>query len=146
MSNIKNWLIVAVVIVIAALGGGYYWNQYGGSSDSGQTNNKTTTTENSTKSEFKITVKVNDGTNSVTYDEIADTEGKTALAVTQKVADVKTSGEGEMAFVTTINDRMADSAKKEFWEFLVNGKQAQVGAGSYTVQNGDTLEWRISTF
>ena len=59
---------------------------------------------------------------------------------------VMMKGEKEMAFVTSINDRLADDSKHEFWAFYVNGKQAEVGAGSYIVKQGDTIEWKIETY
>ena len=76
----------------------------------------------------------------------AGVEGKTALELLQANAnDVKMSGEGEMAFVTSINGVAADSSN-EFWEFLVNGEQAQVGAGSYTTKATDTITWQLTKF
>lgn len=72
----------------------------------------------------------------------------TALDLTRFAVDgeIKTQGEGKMALVTSINDREADFSKREFWELVVNGEPAQVGAGSYIVQAGDKIEWRISTY
>jgi hypothetical protein len=34
----------------------------------------------------------------------------------------------------------------QFWQFLVNGKPASLGVSSYTVKNGDVIEFRIATF
>lgn len=72
--------------------------------------------------------------------------GKTALALLQASADVKISGEGEMAFVTSINGRRADEGAREYWSFWVNGEMAQVGAGSYMTKDGDLIEWKIATY
>ena len=41
---------------------------------------------------------------------------------------------------------MASSNDKEFWALYVNGKQAEVGAGTYIIKNNDTIEWRIETY
>jgi len=49
------------------------------------------------------------------------------------------SGLGE--FVESINGIKPDS--KHFWAFYVNGKSSNVGAGSYTVKDGDKLEWKL---
>jgi len=73
-------------------------------------------------------------------------EGQTALDLTKKVATVEATGEGEMAFVTAINGRAANKSKREFWEFIVNGEPAEVGAGSYKVRSGDKIEWRLSIY
>lgn len=80
-----------------------------------------------------------------TYD-ISDYVGKTALEATQNKVDVVTKGEGANAFVTSIARRVADVNLKEFWEFKVNGQQAQAGAGSYIIKNHDQIEWKITNF
>jgi len=65
--------------------------------------------------------------------------GKTALEATKSSAQIEESGTGENAFVTSINGRLADSNKHEFWELDINGKPAEVGAGSYII-------WKLSTY
>jgi hypothetical protein len=80
------------------------------------------------------------------FDTIETQQGKTALDLLQKSHKTVTSGEGSNAFVTKIDDRKADTTKKEFWAFYVNGKQAQVGAGSYILQSNDKIEWKIETY
>ncbi|ACZ31006.1 hypothetical protein Xcel_1987 [Xylanimonas cellulosilytica DSM 15894] len=84
-----------------------------------------------------------DGTE-VSYEGVA---GKTALELLQQLdPQAFASGEGANAFVTAIGGREADSSKNEFWAFYVNGEQAQVGAGSYEMQDGDTITWKLETF
>lgn len=73
-------------------------------------------------------------------------EGKTALALLEENAEVKTKGEGANAFVSSINGYAADSAKKEFWAFYLNGESATVGAGSYDTKDTDTITWKIQTY
>lgn len=72
--------------------------------------------------------------------------GKTALDLLRKTTQVEMQGEGENAFVTSINGRLADQSKKEFWAFYVNGKPAQVGAGSYILKAEDKIEWKLETY
>lgn len=72
--------------------------------------------------------------------------GKSALTATESVTQVITNGTGVNAFITSIDGREADTKKKEFWEFKVNGTQAQVGAGSYIIQNNDEIQWKITNF
>ncbi|WP_162616381.1 DUF4430 domain-containing protein [Xylanimonas allomyrinae] len=84
-----------------------------------------------------------DGTE-VSYQGVA---GKTALEWLlaldpQAFAD----GEGANAFVTTIGGRASDQSKNEFWAFYVNGEQAQVGAGSYVMKDGDEITWKLETY
>lgn len=69
----------------------------------------------------------------------------TALELLSNTHTVTTKGQKENAFVTAIDGVTADSSK-EFWSFYVNGKQAEVGAGSYVLKNNDTIEWKIEAF
>ncbi len=78
--------------------------------------------------------------------DISSFVGKSALEATNSFAKVVESGAGENAFVTEINGRAADSKKREFWELVINGQSAQVGAGSYIVQKGDSILWKITTY
>jgi hypothetical protein len=55
-------------------------------------------------------------------------------------------GSGSNAFVTSINGVAADDSKHEYWAFYVNGKLAQVGAGSYTTKDGDDIQWKLETY
>lgn len=72
--------------------------------------------------------------------------GKSALEATQNFAKVEESGSGQNAFVTAIDGKVADSKKHEFWELVINGVSAQVGAGSYIVKSGDSILWKLSTY
>lgn len=73
--------------------------------------------------------------------------GKTALEATQaSVKEIKTEGTGINAYITSLNGRVADTKKNEFWELTINGKPAEVGAGSYIIKTGDTIVWQIKTF
>ena len=81
-------------------------------------------------------------TNGITYQ---GKDGSTALAILVQNAKIVTSGTGEMAFVTTINNVKADS-KTEFWAYTVNGADATVGAGSYVTTGTDTIIWKLTKF
>ena len=137
----KKW-IIAVVLVAAVLGGGYFV-----STNLDQKNEASPVSTQEVK-KIKASVEIDSGgeEKSPSKYSVEVEEGKTVLDATNKVADVATSGEGEMAFVTSINDRVADSSKNEFWELVINGESAQVGAGGYKIQDGDKIEWRISQF
>lgn len=68
--------------------------------------------------------------------------GMDALAILKQKHHVQTktySGFGEE--VTGIDGVLADS--KHYWAFYINGKMAQVGAGSYTTKASDTLTWKL---
>lgn len=72
--------------------------------------------------------------------------GLTALQLLKFAHKVDLKGEKESAFVTGIDGRVTSTVNKEFWAFYVNGKQAEVGVGSYLVKNNDTIEWKIETY
>jgi len=80
-----------------------------------------------------------------TYD-VSSFVGKSALDATTNFAKVEQSGTGQNTFVTGINGKIADPKKKEFWELDANGAETQVGAGSYIIQSGDSILWKISTY
>lgn len=72
--------------------------------------------------------------------------GSTALQLLSTTHSVIQKGQKENAFVTSIDGRASSADNKEFWAFYVNGKQAEVGAGSYILKNNDTIEWKIETY
>lgn len=83
--------------------------------------------------------------NTKTTSSFSFTPGETALQLLNKTHSIQTIGKEKNAFITVIDGEKADS-KKEFWSFSVNGKQAEVGAGSYLLKNNDTIEWKIEAF
>lgn len=79
--------------------------------------------------------------NNITFDN-----GTTALDLLKKTTDAKTEGVGKNAFVTQIDRVEADKEVRQFWAFYVNGKQAEVGAGSYVLKDKDIIEWKLETY
>lgn len=73
-------------------------------------------------------------------------KGKTALNLLEETNAIITSGKGENAFVTVINNIKADPLKKEYWAFYVNEKPANIGAGSYYLQSNDNIVWKIEKY
>ncbi|MEX2008178.1 MAG: DUF4430 domain-containing protein [Candidatus Spechtbacterales bacterium] len=77
--------------------------------------------------------------------EVTVEEGSTALDAMERAqaeTDFSFAGE-EMSFglfVNTINGTISNESN--FWSLYINGAQAQTGASGYTVQEGDTIEWR----
>lgn len=67
---------------------------------------------------------------------------KTALDILKGSYEVKTKSFGDAGeFVETISSQTPD--KNHFWSFYVNGKQSNVGAGSYEVKDTDSIEWKL---
>ena len=142
-----NWVAAIVILVFMAVGG-YFLSSNVNVGEKGQID-EAAVTHNDQVKKIKASVVITSGSNQdqlLGSQEVEIEEGKTALDLTKKVAKVETKGEGQNAFVISIDGKIADSAKKEFWEFLVNGKSAEVGAGSYKLKDGDKIEWRISTY
>ncbi len=136
----KNILLVVITAVVIFGGGFYYLNQ---SKPEDTKSSTTTTTTQEKKSAIKVTIK-SDGKEK-SY-EVENAVGKTALEVTQEAVSIEKTGEGKDAFITSINGRKAEDSKKEFWKLVINGKDAEVGAGSYSVVENDTLVWEIATY
>jgi flagellar hook assembly protein FlgD len=90
-------------------------------------------------------LKIENGANSQSFD-ISGFVGKTALEATEAKTNVVVNGTGVNAFVTSINGRQADTGRREFWEFDVNGIEAEVGTGSYIIKNHDEIEWKINNY
>lgn len=121
-------IIVASILVIAGLSvGGVMWAN----------SNKSTTKAAQTTSTTQ------QPTTSITYKGKA---GVTALVLLQQAAKVDMTGTGDMAYVTAINGSTADSTKKQYWEFDVNGAAATVGAGSYVTKDDDSITWKLSSY
>ncbi len=72
--------------------------------------------------------------------------GLTALEYLETQVKVKTKGEGVNAYVVAIGDLEVNADKNEFWSFYINGKMAEVGAGSYKLMPNDKIEWKIENF
>lgn len=69
--------------------------------------------------------------------------GVTELSLLKKIVPVAQDRSG---LVVSINGRKADSAKHEYWAFLVNGKMATVGPADYVTKNTDKIEWKIEKY
>lgn len=134
----KNILLVVAAAAVVLGGGFYYLNQ-----NKPEGNKSTTSTTQEKKVVTKVTIKF-DGQE--TSYEVEDAVGKTALAVTEEAATIEKTGEGKDSFITSINGRKADGSKNEFWKLVVNGKDSEVGAGSYTVAENDSIAWEIDTY
>lgn len=75
-------------------------------------------------------------------------QGSKALdALKQALGDNNVSTQefpGLGAFVTGFYGVQAQG--NHFWEFSVNGKSSDVGAGSYEVKDGDAIQFRYTSF
>lgn len=131
----KKYLKTILLTAVLIFGFLVIQNAFGGSNKDGG---------NTTQDNF-ANLRIYKGSAQESYD-ISDFVGKTALEATESRVKVEANGTGVNAFVTSIGGQIADTKKHEFWEFNVNGKQAEVGAGSYIIKNHDEIEWKISNY
>lgn len=144
MNFIKKNLVLSAIIAVLIIGGGVALvNQTSRQNINNQTKQATSSAEKKTLA--TLTVKA-DGKESK-YN-LTSGVGSSALDLSQTATGNKviTTGTGVNAFVTSINGRAASSDKKEFWKLVINGKDSQVGAGSYMVKEGDNIVWEIATY
>ncbi|HJY98479.1 MAG TPA: DUF4430 domain-containing protein [Patescibacteria group bacterium] len=127
--------LIPLLIFLAVVGVWFFSGKAPGQEASRQTESQ----------DIRTNLSVDTGTGTASFD-ISNFIGKTALEATQANIETEISGQGEGAFVISIDKRTADAGKREFWEFIVNGKSAEVGAGSYIIQNGDQIKWQINTY
>lgn len=128
----KKILLFVLFILVIFSGHFFYQNKF-------QSTNKSAIQQKNIVVYLKITAKKDFTRQNVSLN-------KTALEFTKNIAKVITKGEGVNAYVIEINGRLADETKKEFWAFYINGKTAEVGAGSYKLKDGDKIEWKLETY
>jgi hypothetical protein len=72
-------------------------------------------------------------------------DGKSALELLKvKFPNTTTNKSDQGEYVTGINGITAGS--KQYWKFLVNGKEAPVGADTYKTKSTDVISWELSSF
>ncbi|TFF92245.1 DUF4430 domain-containing protein [Candidatus Thorarchaeota archaeon] len=69
--------------------------------------------------------------------------GTTVLNVTESVVDVEIRWYGDLAFVTSIAGVGNNPDLGLWWQYWVNGDLGSVAANQYSLQDGDTVEWRF---
>ncbi len=114
-------LLSIALIVIVLIGGTVIWNR--------RTDDQPT---NSTSSELTK--------QPISYSGV---EGQTALDLLKQthIVETKSYSFGEMVVAI---DGISATEGTNFWEFLVNGQQATVGAGDYQTKPSDSITWQWS--
>ena len=69
--------------------------------------------------------------------------GVDALTLLQEQASVEQDPSG---LVVSINNRKADSGKREYRAFYVNGALAPVGPAEYKTKDTDKIEWKTEIY
>ena len=144
----KVLLILAAVILLGFLAiGGYLFlmNQAKAVSNS----NPTSTAQVQQTSQITVSVKNKDVVQN--YD-VQIKDGDVLIDLLNKLATsnqgfsfaVKDSTYG--SFLTTVNGVEALDAKREFWQFNINGSSATEGIGTYKVKSGDKIEFVLASY
>jgi hypothetical protein len=125
MKGMRKYIVVAIIAIGALLGGG-------GLAIHGIHNKKPVSSPAAAPVQAPAT-------NYLTYQGVS---GKTALELLQAHAKVEIKNDPQYgAEVIGINGTRQGNNK--YWSFYVNGKMAQVGAGSYHATSGDKIEWKL---
>ena len=69
--------------------------------------------------------------------------GKDALTILKQKLLVSQDNSG---MINVIAGKKADTTKREYWAFYVNGKMANVGPADYKTKNTDLIEWKIEKY
>lgn len=72
-------------------------------------------------------------------------DGETALELIKRTHPVVTKDYDFGTLVESI-DGVKNGTDNKYWILYVNGTQATVGAGVYTIQKNDTIEWRFEAY
>lgn len=125
-------LILGLIVVVGLLVAAWAVNQKANESTSLQSSSSSTTQS------VQTAVQVGQNGELVSYQGV---EGRTALDLLKSHAQVETETSSLGELVVSING--VKSTDSKFWLYYVNGKQAEVGAGSYQTKSGETIEWRL---
>lgn len=123
-------LLGYAVLIIILVWGGVAWNR------NRQTDIDVTQTAGNAAAVNEATPTVG----GITFDGV---EGQTALALLKTFHSVETKSFDFGEMVISIDGQAAQDGVN-FWEFLVNGAQATVGAGDYQTKATDKIEWRLT--
>lgn len=77
----------------------------------------------------------------ITYDCVKD---KTALELLENKFTTETKVDNIGTMVLGINE--VKPKEREFWAFLIDGKEATVGASAYKCLGTEKVEWKLESF
>ncbi len=141
--NKRFSLLVLSFLVLVFVGAGC-WTKTVTVPAANTTQSTDTTADTNVPETLQVTVAVDAGNDSSDLYLVEVPRGTSALAALQKAAEENNFTVGTKHYdfgdlVDSINN--VASTGKKFWLFSVNGEAASVGAGAYTVNDGDTVEF-----
>lgn len=121
--NKKVWIVTLCIVLAAAALFGVYRLAFGNRQEGAKA--------------VRVQVVLADGSQS--YDETLHTDAQTLteLLNENELATVEQGTYG--SFITGVNGVLADSGKQQWWHIAQNGADAQVGADSLAINDGDTI-------
>lgn len=134
-------LLVLSLLALLFLGGGCWTTTV-------TVNTNATETNSQAQEQLSVELTLNKGDGApVTYPETV-VRGTTALALLQTVAEKNNIALTTQQFdfgvlVMGIGDLQQTSS--QYWNFIVNGQPATVGASTYELQAGDKIEFRYGS-
>lgn len=132
--GLRAAIAAIVVVVLLAIGALAYAN-YGTDS--------TTSTSPSTATDSVQTEQAAEPAEQANYISYVAVKGQTALAQLKDVNDsVVTEKSTYGEYVASIN-QLKGGTEGKYWSFYINEKLADVGAGSYTAEGGEKIEWKF---
>jgi len=57
---------------------------------------------------------------------------------------IQTHNSGEQAFITSIGGVEHEAAEGRYWQYYINGKWGELGAGAQPVAPGDRVLWKLA--
>lgn len=99
----------------------------------------------------QVTISIQDINGIVANETLSINDGDTAYSVlktlcNQKGISMSTKGYGKIIYVKEINGLSEfDYGNMSGWKYKVNGVYPNVGAGAYTLKDGDRVEWVYTT-
>lgn len=98
-----------------------------------------------------VTIIINDGSLTKRYEDISYTQGMNVFDALKQVTsnegiDLKYQDYGGSmgVFIEGIGGLENNYSKNLYWQYWVNGLFATIGASSYTLKSGDSIEWKYT--
>ncbi|MBI2609583.1 DUF4430 domain-containing protein [Candidatus Giovannonibacteria bacterium] len=140
--NIRNLLFGVLVLIVVGVGAWVYFSK-----------NIAEKSLDSTKQVSELKDKATiifsfDENESKKFENIEFNRGENLLAVTQRVAknsglEFETKDYGDLGKLITKIEGKENGTDGKYWQYLINGKYAEIGASAYELKNGDKIEWQF---
>ena len=80
-----------------------------------------------------------------TIQEFYNLEGNNVYEVTNSTTSVEGDWFGDLVYVYSISGVSEHDITDLYWQYWVNGVRASIAANKYILQDGDSVEWKLSS-